>query len=175
MTCLPRRNDNPFPSHHNESIVCVVEDCDRKPVAKGLCAKHMIFGVNAPPTSLIVRAFVAVFIVPFAIIFLVGAVSNAIKTATTPHHLAAWLGFTRTRRLTVYYPINWPQGEYHNCTTDPSYEWLNCSGITDLPPKATLVSGPTFEVFTMDVKFSGSASEQSWTCQNDNSSLTCKN
>ena len=69
-----------------------------------------------------------------------------------------------TRGLTVFYPASWPYGDYHNCTVDRDYKVLDC----------TQQEKP-FNLFIINAKFSGKASEQSWTCQHDGLSLVCKN
>jgi hypothetical protein len=78
-----------------------------------------------------------------------------------------------TKRTLVFYPNNWPAGEYRNCRVDPNYTRLDCSGVA-LPPGAVLESSQDDIPFTIDVRFSGDKTNQHWTCHNGDS-LVCRN
>lgn len=99
----------------------------------------------------------------FATVFLAIAVI-AVGVAVVPNRSSLWPNTTKIRQITVFYPTNWLYGDNRSCTVDSDYKVLDC----------TQQEKP-FKPFTINAKFSGKASEQSWTCQNDGLSLVCKN
>lgn len=131
------------------------------------------------------KTFVSFILLAFSFVAII------MGAAVAHQNFGTWSS-TKTRRLTVFYPTEWTYGDYRNCRADQDYKTLDCvanGAAMALPPRATLVS-PSYNQFTIDVKFSGTHNgdnwgaqfgavardqSQSWTCQNDGLSLVCKN
>ena len=118
----------------------------------------------------------------FAVIVFASLISLILAEAVQHHDLNLHLpasSSSKARSLSVFYPTSWPYGDYRNCTVDSDYKVLDC----------TQQEKP-FNLFTIDVKFSGKLNRdnwgaqfggvprdqsQFWTCHNDGLSLVCKN